>query len=166
MIDIGASNVEDFIDLMEQYRGSHEEFDLFVVPTVPALKQQQDTIVTIGELVVLGVPPHKIRLLFNQANVQDELETQFSAVYAYHLSERKFTLNPAAVMHDNELYSRLKASGADIAQLLTDDTDYKAAIRATDNPDEKQRLAYRLATRRLALGVVGKLDAAFAALVA
>ena len=34
IIDVGASNVEDFLKLMQQYDGSHEEFDYFVVPVV------------------------------------------------------------------------------------------------------------------------------------
>ena len=44
VVDVGASNIEDFISLMQEYRGSHEEFDLFIVPTVPPLKQQRDTV--------------------------------------------------------------------------------------------------------------------------
>ena len=44
VVDIGASNVEELLALMQRYRGSHEDFDCFVVPTVAALKQQQDTI--------------------------------------------------------------------------------------------------------------------------
>jgi hypothetical protein len=44
VVDIGASNVEELMAQMQRYRGSHEDFDGFVVPTVPALKQQQDTI--------------------------------------------------------------------------------------------------------------------------
>lgn len=43
IVDIGASNVEDLMALMRRYRGSHEDFDFFVVPTVAARKQQQDT---------------------------------------------------------------------------------------------------------------------------
>src|SRR5690606_28681595 len=39
VIDIGASNVEDFVKLMQQYRGSHEDFDYFVVPAVKESKQ-------------------------------------------------------------------------------------------------------------------------------
>ena len=57
VVDIGASNVEELLDLMQKYQGSHEDFDAFVVPTVPALKQQQDTIATLVELARLaGVP--------------------------------------------------------------------------------------------------------------
>src|SRR5438874_4085739 len=56
VVDIGASNVEDLLALMRRYRGSHEDFDHFVVPTVPTRKQQQDTIATLAELSRLGVP--------------------------------------------------------------------------------------------------------------
>jgi hypothetical protein len=37
VVDVGASNVEDYVSLMQRYEGSHEDFDRFVVPTVPAL---------------------------------------------------------------------------------------------------------------------------------
>src|SRR5262245_26913318 len=42
VVDVGASNVEDFVALMATYEGSHEDFDLFVVPVIPTTKQQQD----------------------------------------------------------------------------------------------------------------------------
>ena len=38
VVDIGASNVEDLLALMRKYRGSHEDFDCFVVPTVAGEK--------------------------------------------------------------------------------------------------------------------------------
>lgn len=41
IIDVGASNVEDFVKLMQQYAGSHEEFDFFVVPVVKEKKPRQ-----------------------------------------------------------------------------------------------------------------------------
>ena len=66
VVDIGASNVEDLLALMRKYRGSHEDFDYFVIPTVPALKQQQDTIATLTELARLGIPASKLRVVFNQ----------------------------------------------------------------------------------------------------
>jgi hypothetical protein len=46
VVDIGASNVEDLLALMRRYRGSHADFDCFIVPTVAAVKQQQDTMAT------------------------------------------------------------------------------------------------------------------------
>lgn len=32
VVDVGASNVEDFINLMRQYHGSHEDYDLLSSP--------------------------------------------------------------------------------------------------------------------------------------
>ena len=61
VVDIGASNVEELLSLMRKYRGSHEDFDYFVIPTVPALKQQQDTIATLAELARIGIPASKLR---------------------------------------------------------------------------------------------------------
>jgi hypothetical protein len=49
VVDIGASNVEDLLALMQRYRASHQDFDFFLVPTVAAAKQQQDTMATLLE---------------------------------------------------------------------------------------------------------------------
>lgn len=65
VVDIGASNVEDLLLLMSRYSGSHQDFDYFVIPTVPATKQQQDTIATLVALARLGVPADAARLVFN-----------------------------------------------------------------------------------------------------
>jgi len=49
VIDVGASNVEDFLSMMKKFEGANEDIDLFVVPVVPARKQQTDTIGTLIE---------------------------------------------------------------------------------------------------------------------
>jgi hypothetical protein len=41
---------------MRKYRGSHEDFHYFIVPTVRVLKQQQDTIATLTALARLRIP--------------------------------------------------------------------------------------------------------------
>src|SRR5688572_26141506 len=61
IVDVGASNVEEFLKLMQQYAGSHEEFDYFVVPVVKEKKQQADTVNTIRALAAIGIPRSKIR---------------------------------------------------------------------------------------------------------
>lgn len=54
VVDVGASNVEDFFKYMGQFAGSHEDFDYFLVPTVSEKKQQADTINTIKTLAALA----------------------------------------------------------------------------------------------------------------
>ena len=99
VVDVGASNVEDFVNLMKQYKGSHEDFDLFIVPTVPKSKQQRDTISTIDALSEMGVPAKKIRLVFNMVEMDDKPERVFSGLFEYHGAAKNFTLRPHAVIH-------------------------------------------------------------------
>lgn len=164
VVDIGASNVEDLLNLMQRYRGSQEDFDFFVVPTVPALKQQQDTIATLVELSQLGVMQSRLRLLFNMAEASTPVAQSFYLVLAF-LAERAIaTADHACRIGTNEIYGRLQRSDADLSLLAADDTDYKALIAKASSTQQKLELAQKLATRRLACGVVPELDACFAAL--
>ena len=44
LIDVGASNVEDFMNNLEGFEGAHEEIDYFVIPVTSGTKEQQETI--------------------------------------------------------------------------------------------------------------------------
>ena len=164
VVDIGASNVEELLDLMRRYRGSHEDFDCFVVPTVPALKQQQDTIATLVDLSRLGLPASKIRLVFNMVESGLQFKTTFFLVLGFLEEQRIATANTDCRLGTNEIYARIRNKGIDLATLARDDTDYKALIVKTKGTAERLALAQKLATRRLASGVVPELDACFAAL--
>ena len=164
VVDIGASNVEDLLALMRKYRGSHEDFDYFVIPTVPALKQQQDTIATLAELARIGIPSTKMRLVFNQVEDDARISELFASLFAF-IEQHQFA--PASTLCKlgaNEIYERVKGSGVDLAELVRDETDYKALIAKASGTVEKIALAQKLATRRLATGVLPELDACFAAL--
>ena len=164
VVDIGSSNVEDLLGLMHRYRGSHEDFDCFVVPTVPALKQQQDTIATLVELADLGVAPSRLKLIFNMVEDDANVEGSFSQLLTFIAQRPIAEADPACRLGKNEIYGRVRDSGGELAALVLDDTDFKALIVKADRSAEKLALAQRLATRRLAAGVVPELDACFAAL--
>jgi hypothetical protein len=164
VVDIGASNVEDLLALMRRYRGSQEDFDHFVVPTVPALKQQQDTIATLAELSRLGVSASRVRLVFNQVEDGIDVAQAFDAVLAFVAESGVAQVRPGCRLSANEVYERVKGLGKSLAELAADPTDYKTLITAAKGTSEKLALAQRLATRRLACGVVPELDACFAAL--
>jgi len=164
IVDIGASNVEDLLGLMHRYRGSHEDFDYFVVPTVPPLKQQQDTIATLIELAELGVPTSRIKLVFNMVDEDADVPQAFRQLLAFIAHRPVARVDVACKLGKNEIYARLKDSGYDLSVLAQDVTDYKALIVMASGVADKLALAQRLATRRLACGVVPELDACFAAL--
>lgn len=161
VVDVGASNIESALAVMKQYPGWADDYDFFVVPTAPAQKIQRDTISTIEALSAVGVPAKKILLVMNLVEVDEKPESIFSGLFEYQRQAKNFTLKPAAVLHVNDVFAKCRASGASIADLATDETDYKAAIRAAVTPDEKLQAAQMLGLQRLAVGVTAELDAVF-----
>ena len=168
VVDIGASNVEDLLAAMQKYRGSHADFDYFVVPAVATIKQQQDTIATLVELSRIGVPAYRIRVVFNMIEDGVEVEQAFDLLLRFLKEHPVAQFSTRCCLGGNEIYGRIRHSGQgtnlQLAELALDDTDFKAMIIAAKDVGEKLALAHGLATRRLACGVVPELDECFAAL--
>ena len=166
VVDIGASNVEDLMALMRRYRGSHQDFDFFIVPTVAALKQQQDTMATLAELARSGIPAARLKVVFNMVEDGVDVAQAFELLLAFLEAHPVAQVSTHRRLGANEIYGRVKGVGAavDLAVLAQDTTDYKSLIVQANNVAEKLALAQALATRRLACGVVPELDACFAAL--
>ncbi|EHP44175.1 hypothetical protein OR16_04327 [Cupriavidus basilensis OR16] len=166
IVDIGASNVEEFIKLMGQFEGSHEEFDYYVVPVVAEKKQQADTMNTILTLSNLGVPPQKIRVIFNKVEVDEghALDSAFSMLFAFHDASRRFTIHRDAVIFHNEIYDRLRALKKTVADVANDETDYRARLRTATDGEEKANAVSMISAQRLAKSAQRNLDAAYAGL--
>jgi hypothetical protein len=160
VVDIGSSNVEELMHRMNQFRGSHEDFDFFVVPTIGKVKVQRDTIGTIEALADAGVPASKIRLIFNMVEHDEEPATIFAGLLDYHEQRRTFELRHAAVIRTSELYARVRQAERSISDILEDKTDYKALMKSASS-DERLQLGRSLSTLRLAAGVKAELDAVF-----
>jgi hypothetical protein len=161
VVDVGASNVEDFVRLMKQYRGSHQDFDYYVIPTVKEKKQQKDTVATIEALSAIGVSASKIRLIFNKIEVDEKVESSFASIFAYHEAAKKFWLHPAAAIQDNEVFDRLKPLKMDVSSMVSDKTDYRAKISEAKDPNEKQSMVRMLSAQRLAQSANENFDAVF-----
>jgi len=166
VVDIGASNVEELLGLMHRYRGSQEDFDAFVIPTVPALKQQRDTTATLLEMSRLGVPAARLKIVFNMVEEDSDITQTFEPLLEFLLACPVATPSIRARLSANEIYGRVKSMevAPDLIQLSKDTTDFKSLILKSAKLEEKLALAQALANRRLAFGVVPELDACFAAL--
>lgn len=164
VVDIGASNVEELMRLMHLYQDSHEEFDCFIVPTVPPPKQQQDTIATLADLHSVGVTPDRIQIVFNMVDDREPLERAFHLLLAFLQEQPIAVANTRCRLGINEVYARIRGTGADLGEIAGDETDYKRMIALAPDRSEKMALGQRLATRRLARGVVPQLNECFAAL--
>ena len=161
IVDVGASNIESLLNEMTKITDSHEDFDYFVIPTVPKNKQKIDTLKTIMALNDLGVPAEKIRLIFNAVDEPNKVPTTFQSIFDYHNATQHFDLRPNAIIKSNELYGLLQASGKTIKAVLADETDFKEAMRQTENQEEILLLGRALTTKRLAKGVNAELDRVF-----
>ena len=138
VVDIGASNVEELLSLMRKYRGSHEDFDYFVIPTVPALKQQQDTFATLAELTRIGIPASKLKVVFNQVEDDARVSETFDTLLAFIDENPPAQVNTLCRLGANEIYERVKAADTGLAELASDETDYKALIaRARDTAEAR-----------------------------
>lgn len=165
IIDVGASNIEQFMSLMRMYRGSQDDFDLFVVPCVPELKQQKDTVECVKALSELGVEPSKIWIVFNMVDVGSDVAEVFEPVLRFVEAEGKCRVDVRATIHKNEVFARLRGLPETIQSILDDPRDFKAEIKKTSVPDERLVLAEKLSIQRLAKGVQENLDEVFSVLI-
>lgn len=163
IIDIGSSNVEEFMLLLEQYDSSHEEIDCFLIPTVSELKAQIDTVNTIDALAKLGVEPDRIKLVFNKVKLKekDEIESNFLALFNLHKSEKSFVLNHSAVIFLNEIFQVTKLLGKSVDAILNDKTDYRALFSAAKTQAEKHECTQMIGYQRLAKTASANLDQVF-----
>lgn len=161
IVDVGASNVEEFLKLMQQYHGSHEEFDYFVVPAVKERKQMADTVNTIRILSSIGVPRPKIRVVFNMVEVDDDVEDEFAPLFGLAELEKSFVLDPRAVIYSNEVFDRLKEVGRSLDDVSDDTTDYRARLRGAGSDEEKTLCVRMVAIQRLSVSANRNLDDVF-----
>ena len=162
IIDVGASNIEQFMSLMRMYRGSQDDFDLFIVPCVPVPKQQKECVNALAEL---GVPAKKIVVVFNMVEPNTNVAEIFEPVLRFADAEGKCQVDVRAVIYKNEVFTRLRGSTETIQSLLDDSTDFKAEIKKATVPEERLAFAERLSTQRLAQGVQENLNAVFEVVV-
>jgi len=164
IVDVGASNIEDFLTAMNRYEGGCEEFDTFVLPVIGTGKSQRETIKTVTALSGLGVPSERIRVVFNR--VGTDVEEEFLPILEYARQTGDFIANPKAAIYENEVFELLSDARTTIAQVLADETDYRELLRQADRKDGNRiaELTNRHTLRSLAKPVNRQLSAAFAAL--
>ncbi|MES3022799.1 MAG: StbB family protein [Pseudomonadota bacterium] len=129
IVDVGASNVAVFMEELIKYRSAAGEFDLIVIPTVPADKQQKDTIATIEWLSKLGIDGKKIRVVFNQYSGAESIDRTYAHVmgYALEVGKNKAQWMPAPMVSANDVFELIKSTRLTMGELANDKTDWRAS---------------------------------------
>jgi hypothetical protein len=164
IIDVGASNAEDFCQLMRLHKGSSKQFDYFVVPTVNEKKQIFDTIRTIECLADMGVPRKRIRVLFNKVLVDESVEEEFGLLFANESIDKKFTINRDWKVFLNEAFENCKELGVPLASIVADKTDYRAqglAAKEAGNEAEARRFIKLCLLKMTAMSAAENMDLVF-----
>lgn len=162
IVDVGASNAEEFIGRMGRFAGSEAEFDYFVVPTTSGSREQRETIKTVKALAEVGVSAERIRVLLNR--VMEDAVEEFGAVLGFADASRCCTANSRAAIHENEVFNLLNEKQITLSAILADETDYRSLVRALDKDREPEKVAHAAqmhAIRSLARTVHKELDLAF-----
>jgi len=160
IIDVGASNVEDFMTNLEGFEDAHEEINYYVIPVTSGTKEQKETVAMISSLAAIGIVPDKIRIVFNR--VERDVESEFSIIQNFHAMKKSFWLNNRCAIYETELFDALSIHRLSLQGLMSDETDYKTLLKdKTAEASERARWSDMYGLKLLCKGVSRKLDAVF-----
>jgi MinD-like ATPase involved in chromosome partitioning or flagellar assembly len=168
VIDVGASNVEDFIHGLVNYHDAHEDIDYFIVPSTNGTKEMAETVRTIEVLAELGIPAEKIHLVFNR--VKSDVEEEFKPLFNYAKQKKKCSANPEAAVIETEIFDLLGKRRTTLQAVKDDPTDFRAKIKELANgttAEEKKafdRFADLRAIKGMSKTIDGNLDCVYQAI--
>lgn len=158
IVDIGSSNIEAVFNKAARLGDILNDFDFFLIPTVPKDKQQADTINVIGALMELGIDKSKIKVVLNFAAEDSNIEHSFKDVFEF---ARNFGIT-IAVVHENEGYAYMKTRS--VNDCIAPDRDLKREMQEATDPETKRVLGTARMVSGLATGIKKELDKAFTTL--
>lgn len=152
ILDVGSSEIKEFLHAIEKSREILDEFDIIVIPTIKDQKIIPDTKKTMMIVRLLGYE-EKLQVLFNRISNPSTIEEDFESLFVWAKKEN-FNLNPNLYLADytestNDLIKQKLLS----SEIIKDTADYRAlAIKYHQDGDaEKSRKASnRLLTQRIA----------------
>lgn len=125
--DIGASNIESFIDRLVE-AGSYDRLDYWVVPVTQSDRGQVESISTIRTLLDnVGIDPDRLRVVLNMVKMPQKngpVEAQFPYLFTFADQDRRVKINPKCAIPSLDVFSVLATSGRSWQEVQNDKTDY------------------------------------------
>jgi len=163
IVDMGILSIGNALSVWKQQPQLLEDFDYFIVPTVPEEKQQNDAISTIKRLAHYGVPPKKIKLVLNMVNADEirDIPKLFKLLLSFVETEKLCMLNPGAAVLRSEIFDILFSLNKSVTEVLADDTDYRGMLREATDLGSREYTLNMLLAKSLAKSVNQNLDDVF-----
>ena len=138
IVDIGASNILDFLEQLEKFVGLETLIDLFIVPTTEDSKQLKDTIKIITILLQnLGISADKIIVIANRIN-PSTFEKDFKILLNAQ-KELGFRFNKDLSIRETSLLKDLELMNKTLNDVVNDETDYRKKIVETKGTPEQAK---------------------------
>lgn len=172
IVDIGASNIEETMQLMRQIEGSHEDFDYILVPVIKSPKQREDSINTFVELINMGVEPDRIKVVFNRVGVTESVDEEFSDVI-FALKKLGIEYNKNAVVYESGFFPKIHDMKVTLDELFSTPMEdnklrqndlRRMKQRTQEESEELSLLTNKITLQRNALSAITNLDNVYEAL--
>ncbi len=163
IIDVGASNYEQFIQRLSENFGAHEDFNAFIIPTTSDPKAQEDTLATIEQLMFIGVEPQNIRIIFNKYDPFDSVKRMYSKIFGRFDITQQLSLDNARhhiTIKHSEAFPSAQEKGIKFTDIANDETDYRKLMRETSG-EERAELSRKNTLKRMAKTTNQELDNSF-----
>lgn len=152
ILDVGSSEIKEFLNAIEKSREILNEFDIIVIPTIKDQKIIPDTKKTMTIVRLLGYEK-KLQVLFNRITNPSTIEEDFESLFTWAKKE-KFNLNPNLYLLDytesaNDLIKEKQLS----SELLNDETDYRELVikyHQEGDAENSRKASNKLLTQRIA----------------
>ncbi len=169
VVDIGTSNVENFLLGLAQDGGAQNIFDYFVVPVESnsaKINEFKEFVKIVNTLKDLGVQPDRIKVVFNKHLPDNEIKSEMARVFNYHASFPIFSINERAVIHETELFKALGAAKKSYEEMLLDNNDYYKMLKETplDKTIERETIIRMARAQGLVRGIDIELNSVFSEL--
>ncbi len=139
ILDVGASNVEEFMRGLTKFEDGHDEIDIFVIPVTAGKKEATESMKTVEMLAAAGVPAEKIRLIFNR--VEESVEEEFGPVLNYVKKNKNCLANPECAIYESEIYDLMAARKQSLEQAMESTANFKEELAAARAADDKKAFA-------------------------
>ena len=163
IIDVGASNYEMFMQRLTEIDGAHEDYGVFIVPTTPDPKAQEDTLTTIDMLHYLGVEHDRIRIIFNKIDAFECVEDVYTKIFsrpdvveAMQLTNARNTI----AIKESAAFTAAQEHERQFSEIAADDTDYRALMRSSSR-EERPYYSSLNTLKRMAISTNRELDVVF-----